>query len=191
LALTRQKYYRINGGSVQLEGVKSDVNVPGRFSFIDVGEKDKDNPLPYDEIDAADYTPWDHYFDYDATIENSKKRMSANGQLKLIEENAKWVKSKIDETVFSLNYKTYKEQLDASEAESKKFDAISDYDTHLTFESSGYEKALIANDTTDLKEKRDRWHASLSKDVYVEEALNVLEDLKAAPIKKVASTVQN
>ena len=40
LALTTQKYYRINGGSVQLEGVKSDVKVPGRFSFIDVGEKD-------------------------------------------------------------------------------------------------------------------------------------------------------
>ena len=192
LALTRQKYYRINGGSVQLEGVKSDVNVPGRFSFIDVGEKDKDNPLPYDEIDAADYTPWDHYFDYDATIANSKKRMSTNGQLKLIEENAKWVKSKIDETVFSLNYKTYKAQLEANEAESKKFDAMSDYDSNLTFQSHGFEKALIAQDTTDLKEKRDRWHASLKKDVYVEEALNVLEDLKSAyPMKKVASTVQN
>ncbi|WP_092851671.1 carboxy terminal-processing peptidase [Algibacter pectinivorans] len=193
LALTRQKYYRINGGSVQLEGVKSDVNVPGRFSFIDVGEKDKDNPLPYDEIDAADYTPWDHYFDYEATIENSKKRMSTNQQLKLIEENAKWVKSKIDETVFSLNYKTYKAQLEANETESKKFDAMSDYDSNLTFQSHGFEKALIAQDTTDLKEKRDRWHASLRKDVYVEEAINVLEDLKAAyPInKKVASTVQN
>ena len=71
LALTRQKYYRINGGSVQLEGVKSDVKVPGRFSFIDVGEKDKENPLPYDEIDAAEYTPWESYFDYDATIEKA------------------------------------------------------------------------------------------------------------------------
>ncbi|WP_298499558.1 carboxy terminal-processing peptidase [uncultured Algibacter sp.] len=191
LALTRQKYYRINGGSVQLEGVKSDVNVPGRFSFIDVGEKDKDNPLPYDEIDAAQYTPWEHYFDYEATVENSKKRMSTNQQLKLIEENAKWVKSKIDETVYSLNYKTYKDQLEANELESKKFEAISNYTTNLTFESHGFEKALIAQDTTDLKEKRERWHVSLSKDVYVEEALNVLEDLKTSyPIKKVA-TVQN
>nr|WP_298555216.1 carboxy terminal-processing peptidase [uncultured Algibacter sp.] len=192
LALTRQKYYRINGGSVQLEGVKSDVNVPGRFSFIDVGEKDKDNPLPYDEIDAADYTPWNYYFDYDATVNNSKKRMSTNEQLKLIEENAKWVKSKIDETVYSLNYKIYKNQLEANELESKKFDAISNYKTNLTFQSHGFEKALIEQDTTDLKEKRQRWHINLSKDVYVEEALNVLEDLKTSyPIKKVASTVKN
>lgn len=191
LALTTQKYYRITGGSVQLEGVKSDVNVPGRFSFIDVGEKDKDNPLPYDEIDAADYTPWENYFDYNTTINKSKERMSNNAQLNLIEENAKWVKSKIDETVFSLNYEKYKAKLDLNETEAKRFNIISDYKTNLTFESHAYEKSLFEQDTTDLKEKRDRWHKSLSQDIYIEEALNVLEDLKTSyPIKKVASTVK-
>ena len=29
-----------------------------------------------------------------------------------------------------------------------------------------------------LKQKRERWHQNLSKDVYIEEALNVLNDLK-------------
>ncbi|MEL0457259.1 carboxy terminal-processing peptidase [Flavobacteriaceae bacterium SZ-1-7] len=189
LAVTTQKYYRINGGSVQLEGVKSDVTVPGRFSFINVGEKDKDNPLPWDEIAPATYTPWENYFDYNATVENSKHRMENNEQLKLIEENAKWVKSKIDETVYSLNYKTYKAQMEANEQEAKKFDAISNYQTNLTFDSTSYEKHLFEQDTTDLKEKRDRWHESLSKDIYIEEALNVLEDLKMAyPIKKLAAT---
>ncbi len=188
LALTTQKYYRINGGSVQLEGVKSDVKVPGRFSFIDVGEKDKENPLPWDEIDAADYAIWDSYFDYNETIEKSKQRMSNNEQLKLIEENAKWVKGKIDETVVSLNYEKYKATNDLNELESKRFDAISKYKTNLTFESHAYEKSLFESDTTDLKEKRQRWHQSLSKDVYIEEALNVLEDLKMSyAIKKVAT----
>ena len=41
LKLTTQKFYRINGGSTQLEGVKSDVVVPDRYSYIDVGEKDQ------------------------------------------------------------------------------------------------------------------------------------------------------
>lgn len=187
LALTTQKYYRINGGSVQLEGVKSDVKVPGRFSFIDVGEKDKENPLPWDEIDPADYTVWDNYFDYDQTIANSSERMSTNQQLKLIEENAKWVKSKIDETIVPLNYRKYKAQMDLNEEESKRFDAIANYKTNLTFESTAYEKNLFQKDTTDLKEKRQRWHESLSQDVYIEEALNVLEDLKMSyAIKKVA-----
>ncbi len=192
LAFTTQKYYRINGGSVQLEGVQSDVEVPGRFSFIEVGEKEKDNPLPYDEITAADYKPWEYYFDYDKTIKKSKERMSANEQLKLIEENAKWVKSKIDETEVSLNYKMYKQDLEKNDEEGKKFNAISKYNTNLTFRSHGYEKNLFTQDTTDLQEKRERWHESLVKDVYVEEAINVLEDLKMSyPVKKVALNKRN
>ncbi|MFY0714505.1 carboxy terminal-processing peptidase [Seonamhaeicola sp. NFXS20] len=188
LAFTTQKYYRINGGSVQLEGVHSDVTVPGRFSFIEVGEKEKENPLPYDEITAADYTPWEYYFDYDTTIQKSNERMKNNEQLKLIEENAKWVKSKIDETVVSLNYEAYKEDYEKNNEEAKKFDAMSNYKTNLTFRSHAYEKALFTQDTTDLKEKRERWHESLAKDVYIEEALNVLEDLKTSyPLKKVAA----
>ncbi|MBD0836318.1 carboxy terminal-processing peptidase [Aestuariibaculum suncheonense] len=187
LALTTQKYYRINGGSVQLEGVKSDVKVPGRFSFIEVGEKDKENPLPWDEIDSAKYTPW-NYFDYDLVVKNSENRMKNNQQLKLIEENAKWVKGKIDETQVSLNFKKYKAELDLNEEEAKRFESISDYKTNLTFNSTSYERSLFEKDTTDLKEKRRRWHESLSQDVYVEEALNVLEDMKASQrLKKIAT----
>ncbi len=192
LALTTQKYYRISGGSVQLEGVKSDVNVPGRFSFIEVGEKDKKNALPWDEIDAAVFTPWENYFDYNTAINKSKERMGNNPQLKLIEENAKWVKSKIDETVVPLNYNKYKAGLKLNEEEAKQFDALSKYKTNLTFDSTTYEKTLFTKDTTDLKEKRLRWHESLTHDVYIEEAVNVLEDLKSSyPIKKVARAVKN
>jgi carboxyl-terminal processing protease len=191
LALTTQKYYRINGGSVQLEGVKSDVNVPGRFSFIEVGEKDKENALPWDEIDAAVYTPWENYYDYNEAIRKSKERMGNNPQLKLIEENAKWVKSKIDETFVPLNYTAYKAGLKLNEEEVKNFDALTKYKTNLTFDSTTFEKTLFTKDTTDLKEKRMRWHESLSHDVYVEEAVNVLEDLKMSyPVKKVARAVK-
>ena len=35
-----------------------------------------------------------------------------------------------------------------------------------------------------LKEKRVRWHESLTKDIYVEEALNVLDDLQSIPVVK-------
>ncbi|MFB9056970.1 carboxy terminal-processing peptidase [Mariniflexile ostreae] len=191
LALTTQKYYRINGGSVQLEGVKSDVTVPGKFSFINVGEKDKDNPLPWDEITPAIYETWGDYFDYTSTVNKSKARMQNNAQLKLIEENAKWVKAKIDETIVSLNYNTYKTEMALSEEESKQFDLISDYKTNLTFNSLNYEKSKFAQDTTDLKEKRAYWHESLSKDVYVEEALNVLADMKVSYNVKKLATIKN
>ena len=44
MKVTTDKFYRINGGSTQLEGVKSDIVFPNRYAYIDTGEKDQDNP---------------------------------------------------------------------------------------------------------------------------------------------------
>ncbi|WP_417619656.1 carboxy terminal-processing peptidase [Oceanihabitans sediminis] len=188
LKLTTQKFYRINGGSTQLEGVKSDVVVPDRYSFIDIGEKDQENPLPWDKIEAVDYEYWDNNYDFDTTISQSQARMLNNEQLKLIEENAKWVKTRMDENTYSLNYEEYKNKMQLTEEQAKHFDKISEYQTNLTFESLPYESKLFAQDTI-LKEKRVRWHESLSKDIYIEEALHVLEDLGATHnTKKIAAT---
>nr|WP_321222301.1 carboxy terminal-processing peptidase [uncultured Psychroserpens sp.] len=191
LKFTTQKFYRINGGSTQLEGVKSDVVVPDRYSYIDIGEKDQENPLAWDKIQAADYKVWGSYYDYDSTISKSKERMANNEQLKLIDENAKWVKRIRDREMYSLNYDDYKKTLDLNQEESKRFEKLSDYKTNLTFVSLPYENTLMSKDSI-LKEKRERWHTSLSKDVYIEEALNVLNDLKMTyEIKKVATSVKN
>ncbi|NNL17074.1 MAG: carboxy terminal-processing peptidase [Flavobacteriaceae bacterium] len=187
LKLTVQKYYRINGGSVQLEGVKSDIVLPDRYSYIDFGEREYENPLPYDMIDEVDYNLWDSYFDYDTTIQKSKERLINNPQLKLIEESAKWVKTIRDEKVHPLNYEIYKQRLELAEKEADRFDKISEYKTNLSFESLPYEKELFVSDTI-LKEKRERWLESLTQDVYMEEAINVLNDLKISyEIKKVAT----
>ncbi len=37
---------------------------------------------------------------------------------------------------------------------------------------------------SDLREKRDRWHKNLAKDVYIEEAVNVLQDIKINNLKQ-------
>ena len=183
LKLTTQKFYRVNGGSTQLEGVKSDVVVPDRYSFIEIGEKDYENPLPWDQIKAAKYKIWDGYIDFEAAIKNSNERMSNNAQLNLIAENAKWVKDQRDEENYSLNYKTYQNQRMLTQEDAKRFDAIDNYSSNLTYKSLPYEIELSATDTT-LREKRDRWHESLTGDVYVEEAINVLEDIKINNIKR-------
>ena len=182
LKLTTQKFYRINGGSTQLEGVKSDVVVPDRYSYIDIGERDLENPLPWDKIEPADYKVWDGYIDYDQTIKNSKERMAKNAQLQLIDENAKWLKSKQGDTVWPLNFKEYQAKMTENEKEAKRFDSIGTYKTDLTYSSLPYEKEMFKTDTV-LEQKRTRWHENLAKDVYVEEAINVLQDLKQNNLK--------
>lgn len=182
IKLTTQKFYRINGGSTQLEGVKSDIVVPDRYSYIDIGEKDQDNPLGWDKITPADYQFWDGNIDYEGTIAKSKARMENNAQIKLIEENAKWLSEQQDETIVSLNYDSYKLERENDKKMSEYFKKIREYDSRLTFESLKYEKELFTQDPI-LREKRDRWHQDLAKDVYVEEAINVLEDLKLDVLK--------
>jgi len=183
IKITTQKFYRINGGSTQLEGVKSDIVVPDRYSYIDLGERDQENPLGWDRISPADYNAWDGYIDYEETIKSSNARLAMNPQVKLIEENAKWLKEQQDETEVSLNYETYSTRQEQNKERSDYFKSLSNYDSKLTFESLKYEQELFTQDPI-LREKRDRWHQDLAKDVYVEEAINVLQDLKLNDLKK-------
>ena len=177
LRYTTQKYYRINGGSVQLEGVKSDINVPYRYKYLDFGEKDSENPLEWDEIDDVDYTTWQSNFDFDQAIQKSKDRMSNNEYLKLVDENAKWIKTVRDDKLINLNYDDFKKELEENLSETKKFDALNDFSMDFNFKSLPYEVDLIEKDSV-LGIKRKRWHKSLNKDVYIDEALNVLSDLR-------------
>tara|TARA_A100001234_G_scaffold86217_1_gene75969 strand:- start:3756 stop:5879 length:2124 start_codon:yes stop_codon:yes gene_type:complete len=186
LRLTIQKYYRINGGSVQLEGVKSDINVPYRYKYLEFGEKDSENSLKWDQIDAVDFTIWQSNFDFDQAIQKSKQRMSNNEYLKLVDENAKWIKSIRDDNLINLNYDKFKKELEENSSNTKKFNAINDFSMNYTFRSLPYELDLIEKDSV-LGLKRERWHKSLNKDLYIDEALNVLSDLRFSYIMKLTN----
>jgi len=183
LKTTTQKFYRINGGSTQLEGVSSDVVMPDRYSYLKMGERDEENAMPWDKIDAAPYSVWTNTSKFDQAIANSKKRIESNIQFKLIEENAKWIDSRSNENTYSLNLDKFKVAQNEIEQTAKKFKPIVDYKNNLKFTSLPYELEGFAKDPV-LKEKRDRWHESLAKDIYVEEALNILEDLQPKTVLK-------
>ena len=186
LKTTTQKFYRINGGSTQLEGVSSDVVMPDRYAYLKMGERDVDHAMPWDKIDAAVYTVWDKTANFNKAILNSKQRIAHNEQFKLIEDNAKWIDSRSEESTYSLNKDKFKIAQNAIEEKAKKYKPISQYKNSLKFSSLPYEIVETSKDSI-LKEKRDRWHEGLSKDIYVEEALNVLDDLQTKVILKKAS----
>ena len=179
LRYTTQKYYRINGGSVQLEGVKSDINVPYRYKYLDFGERDSKNPLQWDEIDKADYILWESNFNFDIAIQKSNERMSNNEYLRLVDDNAMWIKNIRDNKLVNLNYQVYKNELEENSKKSEKFNVLDEYSSNYKFKSLQYEIDLINNDSV-LGIKRRRWHKSLNKDIYIDEALNVLSDLKSS-----------
>lgn len=182
LKTTTQKFYRINGGSTQLLGVSSDVEMPDRFTYIDIGERDLDNAMPWTKIDPAVYTTWDKQSNFDKAIQNSRLRMAGNQHFQLIDKNAQWTKQRRDENIFSLNLEEFKAQQKMFEEKSKEFKVISEYKNDLIFKPIQHDVALMNSDES-FKEKRQRWFENLSKDIYVEEALNVLDDLQSQPVK--------
>ncbi len=187
LKMTIQKFYRVNGGSTQLKGVASDIAMPTRYSYLDVGERDEENPLQWDKIEKASYTTWDKYENFHEVVNNSKKRIGSNPHFKLIDKNAKWLKEGQDDSLVSLNISEYQKDIETRTAESKEFSSLYTYSNNLTFKSPKYELPLIKNDSI-LAKKRDVWHTNLTKDIYVEEALNVLAELK---VKKYVKLVKN
>jgi len=183
LKTTTQKFYRINGGSTQLEGVSSDVVMPDRYAYLKMGERDVDNAMPWDKIDPAVYNIWNKTSNFEKAIAESKKRIAQNPDFKLIEENAKWIDDRSKENEYSLKFEDFKKNQKAIEETNKKYKSIADYDYHAKFTSLPLEVEAMKKDLS-LKEKRERWHESLTKDIYVEEALNVLDDLQSKPVVK-------
>jgi carboxyl-terminal processing protease len=185
LKTTTQKFYRITGGSTQLEGVRSDVAIPDRYAYLKMGERDIENAMPWDKIEPTEFKFWNKQNNFDAAIDNSKNRIASNDKFKLIDENAKWIDQRNKENVYSLNIDQFKEEQKAIEEKAKKYKSIADYKNALKFNSLPYELEAMKTDVS-LKEKRERWHESLSKDIYVEEAINVLDDLQPKEIAKKA-----
>ena len=57
IKVTIQKFYRPSGKSVQLQGVIPEITLPSLSEALPYAEKREDNPLPYDTIPSAQFTP--------------------------------------------------------------------------------------------------------------------------------------
>ncbi len=177
LKMTIQKFYRVNGGSTQKEGVYSDITMPTRYSYMKFGERDMDGALSWDKVPMAPYKQTNSYSNFSDVINNSKLRIADNKEFQLVNDYAKWLKKQRDNSTFPLKYKDYVRDITVKEKEAKRFNSVFKFNSNLKFSSPKHELEWLNKDE-DLKEKRERWHKNLSKDMYVAEALNVLSQLK-------------
>ena len=191
IKLTTDKFYRISGGSTQLEGVKSDIVLPNRYSYVDIGERDLENPLSWDQINSANYSPLNKQLYYDKSLENSKNRISKNEFFNIINEQAEWVKEQQDDNIVSLKYDSYKMDMDNNKKESEKFKKIEDFKSNYKFE--WLRDALIMGDEIpdEIIERRNRWIDDLKKDLYVDEAVNILSDLSSFYLNRLSLQENN
>ena len=179
LKLTIQKFYRINGGSTQLEGVRSDIAIPSKYSYVEIGERDQQNPLKWDKIARADYTPIKYYKNLNEVIQNSKHRIAKNEEFLLIDKYARWLKESQDKSNFSLNYKDYTMEQEKHQKRIDEFKDVFKHSSSLEFTSPLSELMFTKKDSV-LANKREAWHEALSKDIYIDESIRVLSELEVS-----------
>lgn len=176
LKVTTDKFYRITGESTQLEGVKSDVVYPDRYQYVDMGEKDQENPLAWDKITPANYQLWKSSINYDFIVKQSQYRIQENTFTPVLEEQARWVASQQEDYEYHLDYISFSKEQEESMATSKKFEVLKEFNSKLQFRWLP-EAGMTTEVNADYAEKRDRWIEALNSDVYVNEAINILDDM--------------
>jgi len=176
--ITIQKFYRINGGSNQLKGVVPDIILPGAYSYMTVGEKEEDYPMAWSEIEKASYKETGEAKKImDKIKKKSAKRVASNKTFQLIDENAKWLKSRQEESIFSLNFNTYDQEQKKIDKEAEKYKGINKDIDQLLVKSLKADKQYIESDTIRAK-TIESWHKSLRQDAYLEEISNIIFDWK-------------
>ena len=116
LKLTIQKFYRISGGSTQLQGVQADVKLPSLWDQADIGEVALKNPMPYDTIEPAVYDKWELPLFKPELKQRSTVRVAADAEFQWVLEDMARNKTRVAENKVSLNEKIRRTELDEEKA---------------------------------------------------------------------------
>ena len=176
LKITTDKFYRINGESVQLEGVKSDIVIPDSYKYIFNGEKDEKNPLQWDKITPANFDKWAKRDYLNKISSENQSRIDNDDYYSLINDRAQWLKDQQSNKTISLNFNSYNSFLTKQREKNKRFESLNKYENTLNFKLLKTEKQYIMSNK-ELLSSRNRWHRNLTKDLYLEEGVKALEML--------------
>lgn len=195
LKLTIQKFYRINGGSTQLKGVTPDIILPNAYQNLDQGERSEISALPWDKIPALNYNLWSNIPPYAYLKTESNRRVAKSPAFTLIKETAAKLKYHQDHNFVPLSLKGYKQEQAESEAMNKKLAALDSIGNGIKVVNLKSDLAEVDVDTASI-EKNKVWLKALRKDVYLNEAANVINDWLSqskenSPSKKLTEAKQN
>lgn len=166
IRLTNAKFYRINGESTQLKGVTPDIVLPSLSDCMDVGEDKLEHALAWDVIGSSSFETFRGPFALNdekraELRRRSAERVNASPDFRRIRRNIEEFKAIRDRKSIVLNlderWKEYERQKDLQ----KEQDELQDMATRRSSRN---------------KETREKKH-----DVYLEEALNILSDLREMP----------
>ncbi|NOZ33740.1 MAG: tail-specific protease [Chlorobi bacterium] len=176
LKLTIQKFYRINGGATQLKGVESDIVFPDAYAKLDMGEKDLENPMPWDEIPKAEYKKFKVKYKLSEIKMKSEKRVNSDTSFNIIKDYSGKMKYYNDKDYTSLNLKKYMKDAELRSKFSKRFRKADNRVSNLKFYIPKADSANVYSDT--VKTRRViSWFKDLKRDIYLNETFKIVSDI--------------
>ena len=176
--MTIQKFYRVDGGSTQLRGVTPDIVLPDRFYYLDTGEKEEKYAMPWSEIKPVDFGQNVYTVDNRKELAaNSAARVESNETFQLVLEDAKRLKAQRKEANYPLSMKSFEYFKEKREAEAGRFKDIFKENESLSVSNLEVDLEDINSDESKVA-RNDDWIKNIKKDIYIEEALHILADMK-------------
>ena len=185
--LTMQKFYRIDGGSTQLRGVTPDIVLPDSRSLLETGEKEQQFPLEWTEIEPAKYSQNVYKIDnLDELKARSASRVAESPTFGRIQDNAERVKRQRERDTYPLALSEFEELQRANRTEAEMYDDLFEDVVNPGVLNLEVDLEPILEDESKVA-RNDDFKQSVSKDVYIREAVEIVEDMVALGGKRVGN----
>lgn len=176
--LTTQKFYRINGGATQLKGVTPDLIMPDIYEKIEVGEKELDYVMPWDQTTPAAYSVWSrtNAKKINDLRLHSKKRLSESPYFQNIFTEADKLKKRQEATIFPLDLKGLQQQQMSMKEGTEKSET---FNKEIPgFKALSLKSNIESNKSNPAREEVEKGFIDrISKDYYLEEAFRVMSEM--------------
>ncbi|MCK4763240.1 MAG: carboxy terminal-processing peptidase [Candidatus Aminicenantes bacterium] len=179
LAITIQKFYRIDGTSIQLRGVTPDVVLPDRFDYLELGEKYYDYPLPWDSVAPAPYKKWSSDLsNREMLAAKSKQRVDKSPRFALLKKYIGRLKDMRKDTLQSLQLEKVMKKQAERQKETDKLDKFEKKTFPVkVLPAQEMDKNLSERMAKEVKARQKDWFERIEKDMYLFEAMAILNDM--------------
>lgn len=173
LKYTSSKYYRVNGDATQLVGVTPDIKLPSILDSVAVIESQMKNPILWSQIEPLKFNKYSAYEDKLRTLKIlSKIRVTSNSNFKNVKNAAFELIDLYGEQSVPLNISEYRDYEFLRTTKLRNISNASYHDKPLL-------EVTTASINTNLSvtAEESRWMALCAQDIYLNETINVLNDL--------------
>ena len=176
LKLTLQKYYRVNGGSVQLKGVVPDIVIPDYYEYLKFREKHNESALPYDEIEKAKYQTFQPGFSFQTVKNLANARIGNDSVFTMIKKETDLL-AKQDDKEYPLEINQFRQEQKITRDAVKRIEKLVKLDSTMNISFLQQDQSRYVSEDKDKTERYKNWLNNVSKDRYVDEAVKVIHDM--------------